>query len=523
MFAVSIGCVGIVWPLSVAVDGDVLLMQDVRGSPEGHSIKLHITVALVVIIFVVVLIAGCGSAGSEGSATLENIADFVTDEEYCSAHDFVASRRDRPRTYLQWGLDGSEILFGHWHGIFTVAPDGSRMQQIVDASRVIEFEAKDYNPGHVESADVSWDGRRIAFSVCRKAADGRQGYDGRYTGDVIFQSEILDRENGSLKGLGLGRGVNWSPDGAWLVFHRTHQVGDDREDKEERRLHIVRADGSDQRVVTRGVRRPALWSPDGQWLAFVSGTSIMIAETNGTKLWRLTATSGTVSNPAWSPDGTRLAFARAEDQAVGLYTVGVDGGSLQRVTSVESWWQSSLQVPSDPAPEDLSLRIRVAWIPTVAWSPDGTHLLYSCGQAICVVGVDGTPLGKSPGDPRGQPLAVWSPDGTRIAVLGDPWTDGMPFGTPYDWVEIYTMAPNGDDIRVLVSVASQVPVLAGRAGAVVSGSAVENACDADSRPAAAPVGLARDCRLMPVRAGASEPAEPLTWNRDRLSAQWRAT
>lgn len=423
--------------------------------------------ALVVAMSAAVTLVGCEANGASEPEDIEMVGDFTSEHELCSVDDFLVTRRERPRKYLQWAASGSEIFFGHWQTVYSVASDGSHMQQVVDASRGVEFQSKKYLPGHVESADVSADGRRIAVTVCHKGTDtrGRRGYDGRSWGDVVYLTEVLDRADGSSKDVGLGRGVSWSPDGAWLGFYRWHEIGNDWRSREEARVHVMRADGSDHREVDVGIGPPQ-WSPDGRWLAFVRSPSIILAETNGTKQRQLPATPRIVSDPAWSPDGTRLAFARAEDQTVGLYTIGVDGGNMQRVTSVEDWWQ---QRRATPKPKDLRGWIGGAWIPSVAWSPDGTRLLYTCGLATCVVGVDGTPLGKSPADPAGIPLAAWSPDGTRIAVLGDASLGGVPLSAPYHFIALYTMAPDGSDIRILIGVASQgKPVLAGRASSAVN-------------------------------------------------------
>ena len=502
---------------------------------ERHRVRLRVVVALTIGALASAIVAGCGSAGSQERAgqelAFDPVVHFVSTADRCIESDFVDSSVVRPRTYLQWRPPGSEILFAHWHRIFAVAADGSVMQQLAEVSGSVEFESESYVAGHVESADVSSDGRKVAITVCRKQTGGGYGRYGRLLGRVLYESSVLDRDDGSSKRLGFGRGVAWAPGGERLAFYRSSQVGTDYEEREERRLHTVRADGSDQRTVSRSIDRSPRWSPDGRQLAFVRSNTaikkesvaryvgyedlhlIYVAETDGSRLRRLTLAS---SDPAWSPDGTRLAFARAERAGIGLYTIGVDGGNLQRVTSVEGWWRRRPVDLLAPKPEDPSQQIPQAWIPTVAWSPDGTRLLYSCGLAICVVGVDGTPVGKSPVDPGGQPLAAWSPDGTRIAVLGDASLGGVPVSAPYYYVALYTMAPNGTDIRILVGVASQEePVLARGASSTETGSADEDACDTDGRPSAAPARQARDCRPSQALVRVGEPVEDVAWNRDR--------
>jgi Tol biopolymer transport system component len=112
------------------------------------------------------------------------------------------------------------------------------------------------------------------------------------------------------------------------------------------RIHSMRADGSDKRLVTSGGEytedEPA-WSPDGSTIVFV--------RTGGTAagdLWLVDAAGGRerplmASDPAddqrspkWSPDGRFIAFASKHELTWGtrwvyqLYTVRADGSDLTR-------------------------------------------------------------------------------------------------------------------------------------------------------------------------------------------------
>ena len=154
----------------------------------------------------------------------------------------------------------------------------------------------------------------------------------------------------------------------------------------------------------------------------------------------------TASGPAWSSDGKRLAFA-GPDQALGhrhmLFTMAPDGTEVQRVPLKDGW-----------EPDYRGRHVILAelnWIPTLAWSPSGDRLLYTCGLRICVVALDGTPVGRSPIEWPSGSVAAWSPDGSRIAVAAGA---GAAWESPFviDVVDpiLYTMAPDGTDVRVLV-------------------------------------------------------------------------
>ena len=128
----------------------------------------------------------------------------------------------------------------------------------------------------------------------------------------------------------------------------------------------------------------------------------------------------------------------------------------------------------------------------MAWSPDGEQILYTCGLAVCVVEVDGTPVGRSPinrMDQTTRPVAAWSPDGARIAIAGT--------RVLRKDIVLYTMAPDGTDLRILVRRDAEAGLQAlgarGPAGPVdVAGCAAGAAVPA----VAADPGLVRDCETL---------------------------
>ncbi|MFJ8579953.1 VWA domain-containing protein [Micromonospora sp. NPDC093277] len=105
---------------------------------------------------------------------------------------------------------------------------------------------------------------------------------------------------------------------------------------------------------------------------------------------------GTIAHPALSPDGRRVAFSSDRAGSADLWTVGVDGTGLRRLT--------------DHPAED-------SW-PT--WSPDGTRIAFAstrddpAGDLWVMPAAGGAPVRLTDGPAAdGQP--AWSPDGRRLA------------------------------------------------------------------------------------------------------------
>ena len=183
-----------------------------------------------------------------------------------------------------------------------------------------------------------------------------------------------------------------------------------------------------------------MWSPDGERLAFQVNTGFFIkfvrdlylARADGSEMTLLAEEVASV--PAWSPDGQRLAVAKIAGDDVGLYTLAADGSDLQFITTIFSLaW----------------LRWEYAYngsVPILAWSPDGTQILYSCSDAAaCIIDLASgeVVLIESEIAWFTPHAAAWSPDGTRVAIY-TPGGDRPP--------QLYTVAPDGTDRRYLIRV-----------------------------------------------------------------------
>lgn len=387
--------------------------------------------------------------------------------------------------FLRWSRDGSAIVFNRDSAI-GFGPDSDIVLVRSDGSALRQFPVS----GPMTAVDVSPDGTQVVYSTC--AYPTRPGYiytpSTRHETDseghpiIVITSvdpnpELLNYDHELVRvnvdgsepqrlttNAHFDNYPAWSPDGTHIAFVSDSGVS------------IMATDGSGVRSVNVGLAgvafHPPAWSPDGDWLAATGpgrgqqGLAIHVAAADGQGFRRL---SNAVSGASWSPDGQRLAFAKPDGAEVALYTIAADGTDAQRVAKVSGWQPRY----GDPDPTR-------AWIGTVAWSPDGSKILFSCRGGICVVSLDGTPVTEAPLPGN---TAAWSPDGSRIAILS---TDDGPV--------VQTVAPDGSDVRILVvqnkkgSLQSADDLLQAEIAACGAGTAVP-------KPEANP-DLVRDCETL---------------------------
>ena len=389
---------------------------------------------------------------------------------------------------VDWTPDGKQLIFDDGMDVMLVDAAGSRLRRIVDANPVpLEI----VTSGMAWHAEISPDGQRIVYASCEYRTRGFRPYRSALPYERWeYQYEIatigIDGSNPQrlTHNEYIDHFPSWAPDGRRVAFFAGEPRLSDFMDLRVESLDIADKPGGgsapDQgiwisprcawdhlgRCDTRpgGIRPPngkivseeleyaPQWSPDGRRVAFLAfvpdriGPSVYIVAADGSDLQRISDTIGGVS---WSPDGQRLALPRWIGDAIVLVTMASDG-SDQRVLA-EIIDAKELRRRQQARVEDWS----VPWIGVVAWSPDGLHILFRCGVGVCVVDRAGRLVGQSPklvpderywheSPPVGQPAAAWSPDGARIAVR----TAGNQ--TPNGDVVLYTMAPDGSDIRVLV-------------------------------------------------------------------------
>jgi TolB protein len=185
--------------------------------------------------------------------------------------------------------------------------------------------------------------------------------------------------------------VTWAPNGNRLAYWNL--LGQDR-------IHIVNADGSDDRQLTLGLRPN--WSLKGGFIAYDTCENnrcgVFRINPDGGGKRQLTDDGG--GGAAVSPDGGRIAYWSQADGDFEVCVVNADGSGRKQLTKNGG---------NDALP---------------AWSPDGRYLYYLSDQngkawAVMVMNADGTNphkvagVGVSPDPARGwqyQRMTVtWKP------------------------------------------------------------------------------------------------------------------
>ena len=347
--------------------------------------------------------------------------------------------------FINWTPDGRHLIFDDGKSIQMVDAGGTHVRRIIREATKEELLYGFY-------ADLSPDGTQLVYSSC-------EFYTGSSEDEVLkYEIASLDLESGEKRRLTENRHFDhypvWSPDGKRIAFISTAS-------SDHPALYTMAADGSDVHRLAPSFGGVALappeWSPHGEQLAFVTkiGTSprlyLYTVRADGSGLTRVAETSRVLKRdytlapavPAWSPDGQYLAFIRGYEASAAIYMVRPDGTDLRQL------WTWDRRKPDAPTPI----------ISQVAWSPDGTELLFFAGAAH-VIGVDGSDVRRvSP--PTWAGLLAWSADGTRIAVyeLGN-----FEVPQPYLTLEGYsnvslieigakmvlTVAQDGTDLRSLL-------------------------------------------------------------------------
>ena len=193
-----------------------------------------------------------------------------------------------------------------------------------------------------------------------------------------------------------GGGNEVSPDGRLIAFS-----GYGPERPIAVHIYTVPVEGGDPVRITFGPRtrqdRFPSWSPDGHRIAFLrtgpEGSEIWVVPAAGGAAERVTTSAHNVAYAGirWSPDG-RFIACFSGDGAVQI--VPVDGGPARKIVEIEG---------------------RLRGHNELAWSPDGSRLVYADGGGIWVVPAEG-------GVPREIRTGVnarasnldWSPDGETI-------------------------------------------------------------------------------------------------------------
>ena len=210
---------------------------------------------------------------------------------------------------------------------------------------------------------------------------------------------------------------SWSPDGHFIAYRS--------EPHEYPELWVMDADGSEQHRLTRDGGFPD-WSPDGSMIAYAPGggssgrSSIAIMNADGSGRRRVPHTDYG-EYPSWSPDGRRIAFNSNLSGEAQMLITDVYGSHVVDLSSVGEGGQvawspggSSLLFASHRDRSDNSRDIYVmrpdgsgverltqAGGETPAWSPDGSHIVFTAG-GLFVMRADGSCIQALPVERVGE-------------------------------------------------------------------------------------------------------------------------
>jgi Tol biopolymer transport system component len=202
-------------------------------------------------------------------------------------------------------------------------------------------------------------------------------------------------------------------------------------------IFTVRPNGHDLRQITH-VDGDALypdWSPDGRQIAFaLNDCSVAIMNADGSDVRLIADDPGLCqSDPSFTPDGERIVFEHFDWMGTGLdevWSMRLDGSDKRKVTGAG------------------------AVDPNV--SPDGRQLSFKgAAGALFVQNMDGSGLVQVSPTVSVAYKSDWSPSGGRL-VFGNDSEPG-----PADPVNIYTVRPDGTDMRALTNYAAPVRAWAG--------------------------------------------------------------
>jgi len=302
---------------------------------------------------------------------------------------------------IAWSPGGSRLLFVHADGrncgipcfdTYVVRPDGTGLARAnlgIGGTGTISGDPA-WSPGGIQVAASTYRGDNLRYAT--------------YALDVsdINTGKTRTLAPAALRGgrdvvLAYGYDIGdyaWSPNGEAICFSRA--VG-----KSRSRLALVRADGSQLRLIPRADGFDCSWSPDSKRIAYTDGRNLWSMSPDGSGRQALTSQTAREVAPVWSPDGSTIAFLRQESganhPAYDLWTMKADGSAETMIA---------------------------ANVSRASWSPDGTMVALIKG-------------GRPPEDPtyKNEP----KPEGLWVAHSdGSGQLEIAKGATEFDWQALHS-------------------------------------------------------------------------------------
>ncbi|MGO8672206.1 MAG: TolB family protein [Capsulimonadaceae bacterium] len=296
------------------------------------------------------------------------------------------------RTYRQLTTRGANTpmwIPGSHTIVFGTLRTGIPTYMTIDADSAADSEQPAANiPAKAQDPVWTADGALFAYAVPENHGKARKLCFGRTAG-------------GGTTGLTRNFWIRewaWSPDNSKLAFIVGKAIGSS--------LWTMDIQSKEMVLIYNGYCSSPAYSPDGKRIAIAvpdvnTGFTISIVDLATEAIKRLAVQSYDGQKLVWSPAGDRLYFASGRKHEPAIWSIGVDGSGLTRVT------------PAGTKASGLSL------------SPDGQQIAYSAtdkstySSDLFISDTQGKHITKLTTSEASYWSPVWSPDGTRIAYQSD--------------------------------------------------------------------------------------------------------